>query len=522
MKSEFLEKAVFYEIYPTSFFDSNGDGVGDVRGMIEKIPYLKSLGIDGIWLNPLFVSPFKDGGYDIADYYRVDPRFGTNDDLKEFFEKTKECGIRVLLDLVMGHTSVEHPWFLESQKAEKNEYTDAFIWQHGSEPLNNKNGKCISGWAERPDMFMINFYVWQPALNYGFRKPKAKWQNAPHDDAPMKNRQRLIDVCKFWLSLGASGFRVDMANFMVKNDTPSHRANQEFWIDVIGRIKREYPDSVFVSEWFYPPQAVGKSAFDIDFNYGGPLYKVWGQKTIADSHKKCFFGEESSSAYYFAANQMFRLFHHGVKGKGYQAITVGNHDTERMAEGRSFDGMKTMMAYHFTAPHVPFLYYGDEVGMNYQFIKTKDGGYNRTGSRTPMQWTEGKNRGFSETDGALYLPVEDANGRSVAAQENVPDSLYETVKRFIHLKKELDCLRVDAQFTVLKGRFTGRPLLYRRRSERDECYVLVLPKKSKKKVRLSFLKNGAFESLTGNLKIENNIAITENGEAFGVFWKKRT
>lgn len=334
MKSEFLEKAVFYEIYPTSFFDSNGDGVGDVRGMIEKIPYLKSLGIDGIWLNPLFVSPFKDGGYDIADYCRVDPRFGTNDDLKEFFEKTKECGIRVLLDLVMGHTSVEHPWFLESQKAEKNEYTDAFIWQSGSEPLNNKNGKCISGWAERPDMFMINFYVWQPALNYGFRKPKAKWQNAPHDDAPMKNRQRLIDVCKFWLSLGASGFRVDMANFMVKNDTPSHRANQEFWTDVIGRIKREYPESVFVSEWFYPPQAVGKSAFDIDFNYGGPLYKVWGQKTIADSHKKCFFGEESSSAYYFAANQMFRLFHRGVKGKGYQAITIGNHDTERMAEGR--------------------------------------------------------------------------------------------------------------------------------------------------------------------------------------------
>ena len=123
-----MDSAVFYEVYPTSFYDSNADGIGDIPGIIEKLPYIAQLGCTAIWLNPCFCSPFRDGGYDITDYYRVDPRFGTNEDLKRLFDAARAKGIRVLLDPVMGHTSDRHPWFLESCKDEQNEFTQAYIW----------------------------------------------------------------------------------------------------------------------------------------------------------------------------------------------------------------------------------------------------------------------------------------------------------------------------------------------------------------------------------------------------------
>ena len=164
--AHWLDTAVFYEIYPQSFRDSNADGMGDINGIIEKLDYVKDLGCDAIWLNPLFESPFGDAGYDVSDYYTVAPRYGTNDDLARLFREVHSRGMKILLDLVPGHTSVKHKWFMESMKAEKNEYTDRYVWT-GS--IWEKPGmNCILGFSPRNGVCAVNFFSHQPALNYGF------------------------------------------------------------------------------------------------------------------------------------------------------------------------------------------------------------------------------------------------------------------------------------------------------------------------------------------------------------------
>ena len=169
MAAKWLKDTVFYEIYPQSFKDTNSDGIGDFNGIIEKLDYIKSLGCNALWINPCYDSPFKDAGYDVRDYKKVAPRYGTNEDLYRLFDKAHEKGIRVLLDLVPGHTSEEHPWFVESQKAEKNEYSDRFIWTdfcfQGAGGL-----PYVGGESERSGCYILNFFKCQPALNYGFYK----------------------------------------------------------------------------------------------------------------------------------------------------------------------------------------------------------------------------------------------------------------------------------------------------------------------------------------------------------------
>ena len=166
-----LSNAIFYEIYPQTFYDSNGDGIGDIQGIIQKLDYLGRLGINAIWLNPCFEFPFQDAGYDVANYYKVAQRYGTNADLEELFQKAGTYGIRVLLDLVPGHTSIEHSWFQQSQKAQNNPFSDWYIWNDsvwsGSEP----DLTMIRGYSQRDAGYLTNFFYCQPALNYGFAHP---------------------------------------------------------------------------------------------------------------------------------------------------------------------------------------------------------------------------------------------------------------------------------------------------------------------------------------------------------------
>ena len=191
-RKQWLDTAVFYEIYPTSFFDSDGDGVGDVEGIIQKLDYVAGLGCNGIWLNPLFCSPFRDGGYDVADYKRVDPRFGTNEDLVRLFKEAKKRGVRILLDLVPGHTSDTHPWFKKSAEAERNGYSDYYIWSPNvwtdarGEGLRTVNGMC-----PRDGNYAVNFFSMQPALNYGYAAPDEPWQMHWQDErCPCAARSR--------------------------------------------------------------------------------------------------------------------------------------------------------------------------------------------------------------------------------------------------------------------------------------------------------------------------------------------
>lgn len=172
---QWLKDAVFYEIYPQSFYDTNGDGIGDLQGIIAKLDYIRDLGCNALWINPCFDSPFKDAGYDVRDYKKIAPRYGTNEDAAALFRAAHEKGIRVLFDLVPGHTSEEHPWFKASCKPGHNEYSDRFIWTDSCF-ASGDGMPFIGGETERNGTYILNFFKCQPALNYGYGKINEKWQ----------------------------------------------------------------------------------------------------------------------------------------------------------------------------------------------------------------------------------------------------------------------------------------------------------------------------------------------------------
>ena len=178
---KWLDNAIFYEVYPQSFNDTNGDGIGDLQGVTEKLDYIKEVGCNAIWLNPCFLSPFGDAGYDVTDFYSVAPRYGTNEDLKKLFNEIHKRDMHILLDLIPGHTSIEHKWFKESAKGEKNKYTDRYVWTDSTwktpENVESING-CIRGMFERDGCCAINYYSCQPALNYGFYNITESWQHS--------------------------------------------------------------------------------------------------------------------------------------------------------------------------------------------------------------------------------------------------------------------------------------------------------------------------------------------------------
>ena len=236
--SKWLDNAVFYEIYPQSFNDTNADGIGDFQGIIEKLDYIKELGCNAIWINPCFLSPFGDAGYDVADYCRVAPRYGTNEDLKRVFEEAHKRDMHVLLDLVPGHTSVEHPWFKESMKADRNEFTDRYVWTNNVWEAPEGMGS-LRGISERDGACAINFFSNQPALNYGFYQPDPEkpWQQSFDDEGPQATLAAMEDVMRFWLNMGCDGFRVDMAGSLVKNDQEG-KGTIRLWQQVGTKISR--------------------------------------------------------------------------------------------------------------------------------------------------------------------------------------------------------------------------------------------------------------------------------------------
>jgi maltose alpha-D-glucosyltransferase/alpha-amylase len=196
---KWLGNAVFYEIYPQSFYDSNGDGIGDIQGIIQKLDYVKELGCNALWLNPCFDSPFKDAGYDVRDFKKVAPRYGSNEDLFRLFDEAHKRDMRVLLDLVAGHTSEEHQWFLESKKIDPcGEFKNRYIWTDSWFFWGLEGLKFVAGEAERDGCYIINFFKSQPALNYGFRECREKWQLPPEHPDCIATREALKDVMRFW------------------------------------------------------------------------------------------------------------------------------------------------------------------------------------------------------------------------------------------------------------------------------------------------------------------------------------
>ena len=212
---EWAKNAVFYQIYPQTFCDSDGDGIGDLKGIISKLDYVKSLGVDAIWFNPFFDSPFMDAGYDIRDYYKIAPRYGTNDDARQLFEEVHKRGMHVIFDYVISYTSIDNPWFVESQKQKKNKYSNYYIWTETNwvDPPREFAGQFIKGYGRRNGQFMRNFYWCQPALNFGFSNPDPDqpWQLPTNHPDVLAMREDLKNVLRFWMDMGADGFRADMA-----------------------------------------------------------------------------------------------------------------------------------------------------------------------------------------------------------------------------------------------------------------------------------------------------------------------
>ena len=495
-----ISNSIIYNVYPTSFYDSDGDGIGDLKGITEKLPYIKQFA-DIVWINPVYDSPFRDGGYDIRDYYAIDKRFGTLDDVKALTERAHSLGLKVLFDLVVGHTSDEHPWFLESQKHEPNQYSDYYIWNDdvfGYCPYKN-----VTGFAERNGNYLVNFFSFQPSLNFGFAKKTLPWQKLYNDPECEAVHEEVIKIIKFYLALGVDGFRVDLANSIVKDDEDG-KYSCLVWRKIFGKIREEFPETIFVSEWGQPRYAVKNGDYDIDFlthcfddGYNN-LFRKENGTNVFKSEGNSFFrlegkGESKTFFDYFLSNLK------EVEGKGYISVVTGNHDLPRLSIGRTDDELKVVFAFLLALPCVPLIYYGDEIGMPYSSLKNKDGGYIRTGSRTPMQWNSTKNAGFSTTDGETYLPInQNYKSVNVDAEADDADSLYNTVKKLVSLKREWASLFNTS--TGLELVSDAYPLIFKRSSCDAELVCIFNPSD----------KTFTLENPDGEVLISNNVCVTEN------------
>ena len=476
-----LKDAIFYQIYPVSFFDGNGDGIGDLKGITEKVGYVKDLGVDCVWLNPVYKSPFKDAGYDISDYFAIDKRFGTMDDLKELIEVYHKNGIKVVLDMVFGHTSNKHKWFIKSASKRRNKYSDYYIWSDSN--FDEYEGKLIKGLYYRDGGYLMNYYASQPALNFGFHMPDKPWQKKYDDPSLKPLRDELLNIMRFYLDMGADGFRFDLAGHMVKGETwddvseNGNIGNVWFWKEILGTLRKEYKDKVYISEWVCPENSVAKCGFDFDFlTHDTPAYNelVRNEKNTnllrELEHGDNYFSENGKGSMKHFADYIERLYCE-MDGKGYISSPTGSHDEIRISTFKSDDLVKTIFAFLLTYKNIAFIYYGDEIGIRHNFNVSRDGGSIRTGTRTPMQWTNGKNRGFSEHRGT-YLPTNKDKNCSVESQLKDENSILNTVKKLIKIRKKYACLNANGGQIFLE---TGYPAVYERTDGETTVRVYINP-----------------------------------------------
>jgi alpha-glucosidase len=526
---KWLNDAVFYEIYPQTFYDSNADGIGDIQGIIEKLDYVRELGCNALWLNPCFDSPFKDAGYDVRDYKKVAPRYGCNEDLFRLFDEAHRRDMRVLLDLVPGHTSEEHQWFVESKKITPcDEFKNRYIWTDSWVFWGIEGLKFIAGEAERDGCYIVNFFKCQPALNYGFRECREKWQLPPEHPDCAATREALKDIMRFWLEgdkgRGCDGFRVDMADSLVKFDDGQKSATGAIWRNVREMLDREFPEAAMVSEWSSPPLSL-KAGFHADFmlDHSSSGYRSLARDYENGGADNSYFKKDGNGDINRFLDQ-YMPWYETTKNDGLISLISGNHDTPRISHGLSARETALFFAMIFTMPGVPFLYYGDEIGMRYLYnLPTREGGYGRTGSRTPMQWKAGGTMGFSAAvPERLYLPVDPApDAPNVGAQEKDTGSLLNTVKALLRLRRSGEDLGSKPNFEILyagnadprAGNSGGRSFFYKR-----GAYVMGI-NPGADTARISLSVQGTPEPVysIGACGIENGIFKLEP-QSFGV-WK---
>jgi alpha-glucosidase len=462
---------VFYQIYPRSFQDSNADGVGDIRGIIDRLPYLQALGIDAIWLSPIFPSPMADFGYDIADYTGIDPLFGSMADFDDLVSAAHAGGLKVILDLVPNHTSDQHPWFIESRSSRDNGKRDWYIWREpaadGGPPNNWLSEFGGSAWTfddATGQYYYHAFLAQQPDLN---------WRNPAV-------RQAIHDVMRFWLGKGVDGFRVDVIWHLIKDaefrDNPpnphfhegrpphekiltQYSTDQPEVHEVIAEMRRvidEFDDRVLIGEIYLPLHRLvayygnDLGGAQLPFNFA-LLSTLWSARSI-----------ERIIADYEAA----------LPAGAWPNWVLGNHDRPRVASRVGPDQARVAAMLLLTLRGTPTLYYGDEIGMHQvaiapeqvhdPFEKNVPGiGVGRDGCRTPMQWDATAHAGFSSSTPWLPLP-EDFVHENVVNLEADARSILSLYKALIALRTRLPQLRSGDYVPVAAQ---GDLLLYRRQSE---------------------------------------------------------
>ena len=446
-------RAIFYEVMVRAFADSDGDGVGDFEGLISKLDYLEWLGVDALWLPPFYASPLLDGGYDIADYRQVLPEYGTVDDFRELVTQAHLRNMRVIIDLVLNHTSDQHAWFQASRTDPHGPYGDYYVWSDTDDLWPDIriifSDTETSNWAfdsERRQFYFHRFFSHQPDLNYG--NPAVQ--------------QEMFDVVRYWLDMGVDGFRLDAVPYLFESDEgngESEPETHEFIRVLREMIDREYPGKVLISEANQAPletakyfgtdeapechmafdfpvmprifyalrsQTVGNLAEVLQETADVPAQGAWGLflrnhdelslEMVTDDERQAMYG-------WYAYDPRMRI-NVGIRRRLAPLLDNSRHELE------------VVHALLLSLPGTPFLYYGDEIGMG-DNIWLND----RDASRTPMQWTPDRNAGFSTADpGKLYLPVVQSlgyhyNAVNVESQLAQSRSLLHFVRNIVHTRR---------------------------------------------------------------------------------------
>lgn len=583
---EWLRDGVIYQVYPSSYKDSDGNGIGDIRGVISELDYIESLGVRAIWFNPLFVSGWIDGGYDVIDFYRVDPRFGTNNDMVELIEKAHAKGIKVMLDLVAGHTSDKHPWFIQSSQDTNLQYSDYYIWSDRlpdakaerdletmlKDPnyMQNTIGKWMKSEYPRNKFYMKNFYACQPSLNYGYANPDPSrpWEQGVDAPGPKAVRQELKDIIAFWYGKGVDGFRVDMANSLVKNDKDKKEI-MNLWREIREWSDKNYPDHVLMAEWGSPKYCLAAGYnIDMDLNGtkahnrrmyfdrkhqadGGSYFSLnGGQPSVKDLYGNAW-PEDKIDSKTTAAEMLKEYYDYftdcleSTETMGYFATITGNHDHLRINMGarNTPDQLKVMLTWVLTMP-MPILYYGDEIGMRSLVdLPNVEGanhnGKERSGARTPMQWTSGETAGFSTcSPDKLYLPVctewspatsypqyldwkknfeagkvkPIAKGEiTVESQDKDPESILNWTRELIALRKSSEALWADSKFIPVFNESQPYPMVYLRSNGKETFLIALNPTGTRKSLTLND-EVSSYRSMTKGVKgIVNPVASIGKG-----------
>jgi alpha-glucosidase len=470
------QAGTIYQIYPRSFQDSNGDGIGDLAGIIGRLPYLRQLGVDAIWLSPIFPSPMADFGYDISNYVDVDPIFGTLDDFDALVAAAHEHGLKLILDLVPNHTSDRHPWFLESRASRDNPKRDWYIWRDakpdGSAPTNWMSEFGGSAWeydAHTEQYYYHAFLDRQPDLN---------WRNPAV-------RNAIYEVMRFWMRRGVDGFRVDVIWHLIKDEEfrdnpanpnfhagrPPHEAVLPLYttdrpetLDVVIEMRRvidEFGDRVLIGEVYLPLDRLvvyyGKdlSGAHLPFNFA-LLSAPWNAPAIGD---------------------LIARYEAALPLGAWPNWVLGNHDRPRVASRVGTVQARAAAMLLLTLRGTPTLYYGDEIGMKQveippdrvqdPFEKNVPGiGVGRDGCRTPMQWGADAHAGF--TTGEPWLPLDaDYPRENAAALAADPHSILSLYARLVDLRKRTPELvfggyqpvAADGDVLAFRRAYDGKSLL---------------------------------------------------------------